>query len=213
MPAGWCWAPTGGSTPASPDESAIVAFTPAGAVAVVADGIEAEHLVVGAGGGSGPPSRGTGASGTCPRGASASCTKAWTLQELLALSPDQALLAVADTATRWVWSFPLAPDGAPSRPAYYRLEMEDETAAAGTGGMTVDSGGFLYVATRRSRPSTSPAGSTPSSARRPPAPSGVVFAGKDLDTLYVTAGNKLFRRRPGRKGVLPCSRQPPTPRL
>jgi sugar lactone lactonase YvrE len=44
--------------------------------------------------------------------------------------------------------------------------------------------------------------------------SNVVFAGPDLQTLYVTAGDKVFRRHMRRKGTLPWSPQkPPVPQL
>jgi enterochelin esterase-like enzyme/sugar lactone lactonase YvrE len=201
-----------------PGRKRVVAFTPAGAVAVVADGIEAEHLVVGARGGIWATEPGHRRVWYVdPRGGKRVVHEGLESPGALALSPDQALLAVVDTATRWVWSFQLAPDGALLHgQRYYRLEMEDETAAAGAGGMTVDSDGFLYVATRLGvqafdQPGRVDAILSPPSAD---APSGVVFAGKDLDTLYVTAGNKLFRRRLRRKGVLPWQPvKPPTPRL
>jgi len=44
--------------------------------------------------------------------------------------------------------------------------------------------------------------------------SNAVFAGPDLQTLYVTAGDKVFRRRMRTKGVLPWSPiKPPVPGL
>ena len=49
---------------------------------------------------------------------------------------------------------------------------------------------------------------------QPSALSNVVFGGPDLDTLYVTAGDKVFRRVVRRKGVSPWQLvKPPTPRL
>jgi gluconolactonase len=42
----------------------------------------------------------------------------------------------------------------------------------------------------------------------------VVFGGPDLQTLYVTSGDKVFRRQVRRKGVLPwVAMKPPKPRL
>ena len=44
--------------------------------------------------------------------------------------------------------------------------------------------------------------------------SNVVFAGPDLQTLYVTAGDKVFRRHVRRKGTLPWTPlKPPQPPL
>ena len=44
--------------------------------------------------------------------------------------------------------------------------------------------------------------------------SNVVFGGPNLDTLYVTAGDKVFRRQTRVKGVFPWQVvKPPQPRL
>jgi sugar lactone lactonase YvrE len=44
--------------------------------------------------------------------------------------------------------------------------------------------------------------------------SNAVFAGPNLQTLYVTAGDKVFRRKVRLKGVLPWAAiKPPVPRL
>jgi gluconolactonase len=44
--------------------------------------------------------------------------------------------------------------------------------------------------------------------------SNAVFGGKDLDWLYVTAGDKVFKRHMRRKGVWPWQPvKPPAPRL
>jgi len=48
----------------------------------------------------------------------------------------------------------------------------------------------------------------------PSAASSIVFGGRDLDTLYLTSGDQLFRRRLRRKGVFPGQIvKLPTPRL
>ena len=81
------------------------------------------------------------------------------------LSPDHSLLLVADTATRWVWSFQTQPDGSLAYGvAFHRLEMEDEVDAgqmrSGADGFTVDNEGFLYVCTRLGIQVSDPAGRT-----------------------------------------------------
>jgi sugar lactone lactonase YvrE len=49
---------------------------------------------------------------------------------------------------------------------------------------------------------------------QPSALSNVVFGGPNLDTVYVTAGDKVFRRVVRRKGVFPWPLvKPPQPRL
>ena len=52
-------------------------------------------------------------------------------------SADQTLLTVADTRSRWVWSFQVQPDGslAHGQP-FYRLETTDDRLYSGADGMT-----------------------------------------------------------------------------
>lgn len=137
------------------------------------------------------------------------------------LSPDHSLLMVADMHTRWVWSFQVQPDGSLAHGfAFHRLEMEDEvdmgTMRSGADGFTVDTEGFLYVATRLGVQINDPAGRTSAVLLNPEGRgvSNAVFAGPQLDTLYVTAGEKVFRRKTKRQGVFPWKpAKPPVPRL
>jgi len=137
------------------------------------------------------------------------------------LSPDQSFLTVTDTAGRWVWSFLIEPGGSLANGVpFHRLEIPDEVESgllrSGADGMTVDNEGFLYVATKLGIQICDPAGKTVGILRKPQTadPSNVVFGGADLQTLYVTSGDKVFRRSIRRKGVLPwVAVKPPKPRL
>lgn len=137
------------------------------------------------------------------------------------LSPDHSLLLVADSATRWVWSFQIQPDGSLAYGlAFHRLEIEDEIdegrTRSGAAGFTVDTEGFLYVCTRLGLQVSDPAGRTAAVLLNPNGKelSHAVFAGPSLDTLYVTAGDRVFRRPTKRQGVFPWkASKPPAPRL
>jgi len=137
------------------------------------------------------------------------------------LSPDHSLLLVADSTTRWVWSFQIQSDGSLAYGlAFHRLEIEDEggegQTRSGADGFTVDTESFLYVCTRLGLQVSDPAGRTSAVLLKPEgkAISNVVFAGPLLDTLYVTAGDTVFRRRTKRQGVFPWKPvKPPAPRL
>jgi len=137
------------------------------------------------------------------------------------LSPDQSFLTVSDTAGRWIWSFLIQPDGSLADGVpFHRLEIPDEVESgvlrSGADGMTIDSDGFLYVATKLGIQISDPIGRTVAILRKPQSsdPSNVVFGGPDLKTLYVTSGDKVFRRQIRRKGTLPwVTVQPPKPRL
>jgi sugar lactone lactonase YvrE len=137
------------------------------------------------------------------------------------LSPDHSFLTVTDTAGRWVWSFLVEPGGSLANGVpFHRLELPDEVDSgalrSGADGMTVDSEGFLYVATKLGIQICDPAGKTVGILDKPQSadPSNVVFGGSDLQTLYVTSGDKVYRRSIRRKGVLPWAPvKPPKPRL
>ncbi len=137
------------------------------------------------------------------------------------LSPDEALLYVADTASRWVWSFQVQPDGSLANgEPFYHLEIPDEVESgplrAGADGMTVDTEGYLYVATKLGIQVCDQPGRVVAIIRKPGTadPSNVVFGGPNLDMLYVTAGDKVYRRHLRRKGLFPWQPvKPPVPRL
>jgi len=136
-------------------------------------------------------------------------------------SPDHSFVQVSDTLGRWIYSFQVHPDGSLINGVpFHRLEIPDEVESgplrSGADGMTVDSEGFLYVATKLGIQIADPAGKTVGILNKPHTAdaSNVVFAGPDLQTLYVTAGDKVFRRAVRRKGTYPWqSVKPPRPRL
>lgn len=135
----------------------------------------------------------------------------------LVLSPDQSLLAVADSRSRWVWSFQVGADGSlRSGQPFYRLEMPDEGTNPAADGLTVDGEGYLYVATRLGLQVFDQPGRLTAIIDKPHAGvlANAVFGGPNLDTLYVAAGDKIFRRVVRRKGVWPWQPvKPPQPRL
>ncbi len=133
------------------------------------------------------------------------------------LSPDQTLLTVADSRTKWVWSFQIQPDGSLAHgQAFYRMETHDDNDASGADGMAMDTEGRLYVATRIGLQICDQPGRVNVILNKPHAGplSNVVFGGTDLQTLYVTAGDKVFRRRMLTQGAPPWQPvKPPRPRL
>ena len=133
------------------------------------------------------------------------------------LSPDQSLLLVVDTMDRWVGSFQIQPDGslADGEP-FYRLEISDDAPRAGGDGMTLDSEGYLYVATRTGIQVCDQPGRVVAIINKPQPKgiSNVVFGGPELDWLFVTATDKVYRRHLRRKGVVSWAPvKPPQPRL
>ncbi len=133
-------------------------------------------------------------------------------------SPDQSLLYVADTRSQWVYSFVIAPDGALAhKQPYFHLHVPDPAVDSGADGMTCDTDGRLYVTTRMGLQICDQAGRVNAILPKPGTGwlSNVCFGGPNLDTLYVTCGDKVFKRRTRVQGVLPWRApiKPAAPRL
>ena len=132
-------------------------------------------------------------------------------------SPDQSLLLVADTRGKWVWSFQIQTDGSLTNgEPFYRLQTPDESSQSGADGMTFDTEGFLYVATRLGVQVCDQPGRVNAIINKPHAASlsNVVFGGPDMQWLYVTNGDKVYRRHLQRKGAVSWNPvKPPVPRL
>jgi sugar lactone lactonase YvrE/enterochelin esterase-like enzyme len=133
------------------------------------------------------------------------------------LSPDQSLLLVADSRGGIVWSFHVAPDGslANGQP-FYRLEPAEDGSNPFPDGLTVDAEGYLYVATKLGLQVLDQPGRVTAIIDKPHAGTlaNAVFGGPNLDTLYVAAGDRVYRRQVRRKGVWPWQPvKPPQPRL
>lgn len=129
-------------------------------------------------------------------------------------SADERMLYVADSATRWVWSFEVQADGSlEDGEPFYRLELplmgDGKLVNSWADGMTFDTDGYLYVATKAGIQICDQPGRVFGILRNPSTadPSNVVFGGADFHTLYVTAKDKVFRRRLEHAGYLPW--QPP----
>jgi sugar lactone lactonase YvrE len=116
-----------------------------------------------------------------------------------------------------VWSFQIGPDGGLlNGQPFYRLETSDQSSATSADGMTMDTEGYLWVTTNIGLQICDQPGRVTAILNKPQpgSLSNVVFAGKELDTIYVTAGDKVFRRKVNRKGLTPWSPvKPPKPGL
>jgi sugar lactone lactonase YvrE len=133
------------------------------------------------------------------------------------LSPDQSLLTVADYRGKWIWSFQIQPDGSlANEQPFYRMETGDESSMSAADGMSMDTEGHLYVATRIGVQICDQPGRVVAIIGKPHAGalSNVTFGGPDMQTLFVTAGDKVYKRRVTRKGVSSWTVvKPPQPRL
>jgi gluconolactonase len=124
--------------------------------------------------------------------------------------PDESGLVVADTVGRMNWSFRFAPDGGLIHgERFYHLELPDDELRgplrSGADGLAFDDRGYLYAATKMGVQICDQPGRVVGIIRRPGAAdlSNLVFGGPDMQTLYATAGNAVYRRHLRRKGVFP----------
>lgn len=122
------------------------------------------------------------------------------------LSPDQGTLVVTDSQEPTLWTFRVEADGGLTHkePYYGPLRMVLGQAGTGSDGMTVDTVGRLYVATRAGLQMFDPTGRMGGVILKPAnGPlSNVCFGGPKLNVLYVTAGDKVFKRATQATGVV-----------
>lgn len=125
-------------------------------------------------------------------------------------SPDESMLLVDDSWTRWIWSYHVEPDGSlTDGEPFYRLEI-NETGDPGRitawpDGLALDTLGYVYAATRGGVQVCDEQGRVVAIIPLPGggSASNLVFGGPDLQTLYVTANDKVYRRKLARKGFHP----------
>ena len=120
-------------------------------------------------------------------------------------SPDQTLLYVSDYAAQLSWAFQIQPDGSLGhKQKYFYVHMPDAATRSGADGMTADANGSVYIATSLGVQIFDQIGKCHAII---PAPlraslSSVKFGGANLDELYITNGDKVFRRKVKTKGVV-----------
>ena len=121
------------------------------------------------------------------------------------LSPDQTQLYVTNFRGRMVSVFQVQADGslAHGQP-YYWLHLPPRSEVSSLDGMTVDSEGWLYVATKLGVQICDQAGRVNFILPPPPGarhPSNVCFGGENHDHLFITCGDKVFKRKLSKTGV------------
>ena len=97
------------------------------------------------------------------------------------------------------------------------MHVPDDKRDSGADGATVDTEGRTYLTTRMGLQVFDQPGRCHIILSKPQDAwlSNVVFGGPNLDTLYVTCGDKVYRRKISATGVVPSRAvvKPPKPRL
>ena len=121
----------------------------------------------------------------------------------LALSPDQTQLYVTESASHWVWVYKLMPDGMPVyKQRYGWLHVPDGEENAWADGLKCDTAGRIYVTSRLGIQVMDQLGRVNAILPLPAGQaSNCCFGGAGFSTLYVTCGDKVYRRKLHTKGV------------
>lgn len=136
----------------------------------------------------------------------------------LIVSPDHSLLYVADTRGQFVFSFQIKEDGSLAhKQPYFHLHLPDAATGSGADGMKVDTEGRLYVTTSLGIQVCDQAGRVNGIISKPQNKwlSNIAFGGRGMNEIYVTCGDKVYKRVTKARGVLSFKPpiKPPAPRL
>jgi sugar lactone lactonase YvrE/enterochelin esterase-like enzyme len=136
----------------------------------------------------------------------------------ITLSPDQGTLAVSESGGQHVWTYRINPDGALDGKGPYmtlrrpvdpngEFRMQEPPPYkpnSGGDGMTTDTLGRYYVTSTVGLQVFDPTGRLCGVLEKPQREKGVtscVLAGPNRDILYVTSGDKIFRRKVQATGI------------
>jgi sugar lactone lactonase YvrE len=137
----------------------------------------------------------------------------------ITLTPDQAMLLVADGMDRYQWSFQIAAGGAlVNGEPFQRLEMPEEGLFSGVAGLTVDTLGYMWATSAMGIQVCEQPGRCTNILNKPEFSAtpitDIAFGGPGHAWLYVTQGGKLYRRETRRTGVVAWEPvKPPQPGL
>jgi len=121
------------------------------------------------------------------------------------LSPDQTQLYATESASHWVWIYKIKPDGTLGyKQRYGWLHVPDTDENAWPDGLKCDTAGRVYVASRLGIQVMDQLGRVNAIIPVPPSnsqASNVCFGGAGYNIIYVTCGDKVYRRKLKTRGV------------
>ena len=135
----------------------------------------------------------------------------------IALTPDQTQLYVTESTSHWVWIFTILPDGTlTNKQRYGWLHVPDNQENAWSDGLKCDTAGRVYVTCNLGIQVLDQTGRVNTIL---PVPSGQAsnccFGGADFNMLYVSCGDKVYRRKLKTRGAnaFQAPLKPVNPRL
>ena len=121
------------------------------------------------------------------------------------LSPDQTQLYATESASHWVWIYKIKADGTLAYKQHYGWLHEPDTEEnAWSDGLRCDTAGRVYVTSRLGIQIMDQIGRVNAILPLPPStfnPSNVCFGGPDFNILYVSYGDKVYRRKLKTRGA------------
>jgi gluconolactonase len=123
----------------------------------------------------------------------------------LTLSPDQTQLYITESTSHWVWIYKIKPDGTLEfKQRYGWLHEPDAAENAWSDGLKCDTAGRVYVTSRIGIQILDQLGRV-NAIIAPPLSKGqtsnVCFGGPDFNILYVSAADKVYRRKLKTRGA------------
>lgn len=123
----------------------------------------------------------------------------------ITLSPDQTQVYVTESASHWVWVYKINPDGTLAyKQKYGWLHLPDDAENAWSDGLKCDTAGRVYVTSRIGIQIMDQLGRVNAILPAPPSKnssSNICFGGADFNIMYVSCGDKVFRRKLRTRGV------------
>lgn len=124
----------------------------------------------------------------------------------LALSPDERVLYVGDTATQTVWAYDLAADGTASGKRLV-IDVTDDTKPGRVDGLRVDTAGRVWFTCPGGVCVIDPAsGAVIERLATPKRATNLAWGGADLSEFYITAQTDVYRVKTRAKGIGSSSR-------
>ncbi len=125
----------------------------------------------------------------------------------LALSPDERVLYVGDTATQTLWAYDLAADGTASGKRLV-ADVTDESTPGRVDGVRVDTEGRVWFTCPGGICVVDPAtGAMVARVQTPKRATNLAWGGADLSELYITALTDVYRVKTRAKGTGSSSRR------
>jgi gluconolactonase len=125
----------------------------------------------------------------------------------LALSPDETVLYVGDTATQTLWAYDLAADGTASGKRLV-VDVTDESKPGRVDGVRVDTQGRVWFTCPGGLCVVDPAsGEVIARLATPKRATNLAWGGADLSELYITALTDVYRVKTRARGIGSSSRR------